>query len=122
MVRLRKTHEADLHQKDTQLERQMMTNQQLNVRLREKDERLRQKDVRQRRREEELQQQLKQKETQLQLKDTELQRKTADISRLQSQLQVCGYCMLISKYMCTTCSYIKLPHYKGLQNSLYPNA
>ena len=95
MVRLREAYEADLHKKDTQLEQQMMTNQQLNVRLRQNAERLR-------RREEEFQEQLQQKETQLQLKDMELQRKTADVSRLQSQLQVCGYYVLISKYMCTS--------------------
>ena len=84
MVRLREAHEADLHQKDTQLEQQMMTIQQLNTQLGEKDERLR-------RREEEFQKQLQQKETQLRLKDVELQRKTADISRLQRELQVCSY-------------------------------
>ena len=103
MVRLREAHEADLHQKDTQLEQQMMTIQQLNTQLEEKDERLREKDGRQRRREEELQEQLQQKETQLQLKDMELQRRNADVSRLQSQLQVCAYLKIHVHY-----SYTKL--------------
>ena len=77
MIRLREAHEADLHQKDTQLEQQMMTIKQLNYQLRERDKR-------QRRREEEFQEQL-------QRKYMELQRRNAYISRLQSQLQVCRY-------------------------------
>ena len=69
--------QANLRQKDAQLEHHVTTVQQLTSQLREREGRLRQ-------REEELQQ----KDTQIQLKDEEIQKKNADISRLQREKQV----------------------------------
>ena len=76
---MQETHEADLHL-HTELEEQMLTNQQLTAQLGEKDVRLREMEVSHRQREGELL-------TQLQQKDVELEQKSADISRIQRQIQ-----------------------------------
>ena len=84
------TAETIVCQKDTQLDQQMRTIQNLNTQLGEKDERLREKDETLRRREEEFRVEVQRKETRLHQKENEIHRKDADISRLQRELQVCS--------------------------------
>ena len=90
------TTEANLHQKDVQLDQQMRTIQNLNTQLGEKDETLRRREeefrVEVQRKQSQIHQQetqLLRKETQLRQKNEEIHRKDADISRLQRELQVC---------------------------------
>ena len=80
--------QGELHRKDTQLDQQMRTNQQLNTQLRETAERSREMADRLREKDERLRQLREELETQLQQKEVELQQRNADISRLQRQLQV----------------------------------